>query len=435
MLGDWAKGPGNVSIQCVDDCPPFFSIPKSGFFTSDGAGDAGADSPAGSSGIGSVDSLLTKLFSAFAQIVGPFNERSIAGAEAVGMTTPVNTMGALGPETSFGAGLQSAVVSGGNFDLDPGEALIVKVPEVGSAYSGIELMNVFGAALPYTLAQTTLNNTTAFHDPDGYTYYVVSATNPGVANWLDSSGVTRGEIFARFENVSDPASATGLPVTAEVVPVANVGDYLPADTPTVSPEEYAADMAQRVFSYDYALDVSRMHAQPDWVTQELLLYAFKGLMGSDNFEAAFGAEPVTPLALRFTDALSPDWATVMHDIVTNPAASLSAIINNLDLAASDITLPVELALGHTVLSLFLPQQAGSLLHDALLDPNTGIIAGLLNARDDLATAILTANDDFPSQLGKLATLQWEHMPELVAGNDTGASDLGTLLGSAEFFGA
>ena len=275
---------------------------------------------------------------------------------------------------------------------------------------------------------TTLNNTTAFQDPDGYTYYVVSATNPGVANWLDSSGVTSGEIFARFENLPDGTHATGLPVTTEVVPVADVANYLPADTPTVSPTQYAADMSERVLSYDYALDVSRENAQPDWVTQELLLHGPQGVMGSDNFDAVFGSDPVTPLALRLTPALAPDWGTVDHDIMTNPVGSLEAIVNNLPLAASDINLPMELAVGQTVLSLLLPQQLGSLLNDTLFEPNTGIIAGFLNARDDLATAVLTANNDFPSQLGSLATLEWENMSELVQSTPAiDLTDLGLLL--------
>jgi hypothetical protein len=38
-----------------------------------------------------------------------------------------------------------------------------------------------------------------------------------------------------------------------------------------------------------------------------------------------------------------------------------------------------------------PQQLGSLLNGPVFDPNTGIIAGFLNARDDLATSVLTAN--------------------------------------------
>ena len=114
--------------------------------------------------------------------------------------------------------------------------------------------------------------------------------------------------------------------------------------------------------------------------------------------------------------------------MTNPVGSLEAIFNNLPLAASDINLPMELAVGQTVLSLLLPQQLGSLLNDTLFDPNTGIIAGFLNARDDLATAVLTANNDFPSQLGSLATTEWENMSELVQSTPAiDLADIGTLL--------
>jgi hypothetical protein len=435
MLGDWAGGTGNVSIQCVSDCPAFFSIPTSGIFPSADSSAAGIDATTALSGTSSdsLDSLLNTLFNAFATITPTFNQESMTTGEAAGIELPTNTMSSLEPETNFGAGLASADISAGNFDLQPDQALIVEVPNVSSAYSGIELMNDFGAALPSTLAQTTLNNTTTFQDPDGYTYYVVSATNPGVANWLDSSGVTTGEIYARFEGIAAGTDATGLGVATEVVPVADVSQYLPADTPTVSPAEYAADMAQRVLSYDYALDTSRESAQPDWVIQEALLNELQTVMGADNFDAVFGSEPSTSLLLRLTPALSPNWDTVGHDFLTNPVGSIEAVINNLQLAASDVTAPIELAVVQTVLDVLDPEQLGTTLEDALFDPNTSITAGLLNAADDLATAVLNANNDFPSQLGSLATAEWGNMPELVqATGTTLLADLSALLNPADF---
>ncbi|OQZ95602.1 hypothetical protein [Mycolicibacter algericus] len=420
MLGDWAKGPSDVSIHCVADCPPFFAIPEGGFFPSD-------DTVAPPK-ITSIDDALTTLFSAFAKIAGPFNTQNMGLAQIAGIQQPANTMSPLTTETSlFATGLPSADVSAGNFDLEPGQALIVKVPDVEAAYKGIELMNVYGAALPFTLAQTTLNNTTAFHSADGYTYYVVSATNPGVANWLDTGGIPNGEIFARFENLPDGTDPTGTEVTTQVVPVADVAQYLPDDTPTVSAAEYAADMTQRVLSYDYALDVSRMSAQPSWLIQQLLFSGLKGLIGDDNFAAVFGAEPETPLELRFTDALSPDWDAVWHGIAADPFGSLTAVVDNLPLLWSDISLPFQLAAAQSVLSLLLPGTAGSLLNDALLDPNSGIVAGLLNARDDLATVILTANDAWPTEVGETAAQQWANMSELV--EQTAPTDLGSLFAS------
>ncbi|ORA99596.1 hypothetical protein BST33_13795 [Mycolicibacter minnesotensis] len=410
MLGDWAKGPGSVSIQCVADCPPFFSIPAGGFFPTEG----GSETPSGPANIGSVDDVLNMLFSAFAQIVGPFNQRSIEGGASVGMEVPANTMMTLAPETSYGVGLESAVVTGGNWDLDPGEALILKVPTVDAAYSGIELMNVYGGALPYVMAQTTLNHTTTYQAEDGYTYYVVSATNPGVANWLDTGGLSRGEIFARFENVDDRDGAIGLGVTAQVVPVGELAQYLPNDTPAVSPAEYAADMAQRVFSYDYGLDVSRMGAQPAWVLQHVVMNGMAALMGNEDFESVFGVQPSTPIELRFTDALSPDWDAVWRSVVENPVESLTAVLNNLPVLTSDVMLPISLAMTQTALSVLLPQMFITAVNDALFNPNTSILAGLLNARDDLATVILTANDDWPTELSERAAQQWANMADLVA---------------------
>lgn len=423
MMGDWAKGPANISLQCVADCPPFFAIPAGGFFPSDGGG---TDVPTEPANIGSVDDVLNMLFSAFAQIVVPFNQRSIEGGASVGMEVPANTMMHLAPETSFGVGLESAVVTGGNWELDPGEALILKVPTLDGAYSGIELMNVYGGALPYVMAQTTLNNTTTYHAEDGYTYYVISGENPGVANWLDTGGLSTGEIFARFENLDDRAAAIGLGVETHVVPISDIDEYLPTDTPTVSPEEFAADMARRVFSYDYALDVARIHAQPAWVLQHLELNALSALMGRDNFESVFGSQPFTPIELRFTDALSPDWDVVMRSVFDHPMESLTSVWNALPVLSSDITLPITLALAQTAMSVVMPQMLLTAIDDALFNPNTSILAGLLNARDDLATAILSGNDYWPTELSAQAAQQWANMADLIA--DTPSFSLADLFG-------
>ena len=133
--------------------------------------------------------------------------------------------------------------------------------------------------------------------------------------------------------------------------------------------------------------------------------------------------------------MAPDWATVDHDIVTNPVASLEAIFNTLPLAGSDITLPMELGVGQCC-RCCCPSSSGRSLDETVFDPNTGIIAGLLNARDDLATAVLTANNDFPSALGSLATAEWANMPELIqATGSTLLTDLATLFNPADFFAA
>jgi hypothetical protein len=50
--------------------------------------------------------------------------------------------------------------------------------------------------------------------------------------------------------------------------------------------------------------------------------------------------------------------------------------------------------------------------------------------------VLTANNDFPTELGSMATAEWANMPELVQSTgSTLLAELGTLLNPADLFAA
>lgn len=442
-LGNFALGPGSINIECIADCPA-----------------ANPDiTDTGLSG-----TAIANLLNDWAATLPGSNNLEMISAEAAGAGLPANTMIDFASEASFPAGKANQLISVGNYDLQPGQALIVKVPEVEDAqYSSIQLENIWGVTLPSTLSQTSLNNVQAFHGAGGYAYYVISATNPGVANWLDTGGLPNGEVFLRLEGVPDPSKFAGQPVTTEVVPVSEVSQYLPADTPTVSLAQSAAVMNERVLSYDYALDTSR---NSSWVTQELYLHDLQSAMGAGNFESVFGEQPFTPTWLRLTPALSPDGLALTKAFLTDPSGSWSAIQDNWNLAMKDITLPIQLAqalleknfdqtsdavqsalaagdLSQALTALFTGgQQFGTIVGEALFDPNTSIISGLLNARDDLATAVFTATGGFPDVANPLATLEWVFLPELSrSGWDFSALldqatwanlDLGTVLNSDDY---
>ncbi|MEB3034277.1 hypothetical protein [[Mycobacterium] nativiensis] len=417
MLNSWALGGSNFHITCTADCAPI---------------------DPGITATGLSDAMVSRLLHSIAPAVGPFNQLNMQLAGAAGILQPPNTMSDLASQGGYGVALPSAAAASGHFDLQPGEALIVKVPQIESAgMNGIELMNVFGTNLPATLAQTSLNGSQSFLSNDGYTYYVVSATNPGVANWLDSGAVTSGEIYMRYQNIPEAdRPTTPLPVETQVVQVADVAKYLPTDTPTVSAAQYAADMNERVLSYGYALDTARVAGQPGWVTQQLWLHDLEKTMGTDNYTAVFGQQPETPMWLRFTPALSPDMLALAKAFLTDPSAGMTAIQDNWDLAMKDVALPIQLAqalleknfsqtadavqsalssgdMGQAVTALFAGgQQFGTILSDSLFDPNTSIISGILNARDDLATSVFTATGGMPDVANPLAALEWEFLPAL-----------------------
>ncbi|HEX7323557.1 MAG TPA: hypothetical protein VF299_11640 [Mycobacterium sp.] len=341
----------------------------------------------------------------------------VLGAEPDNTFSPIQETSSVIPGISL-PGFQ--VSTHGSFSLEPDQALIVKVPDVESAYSGLQLADALGQSVPYATVQGSLNDTQAFHDPDGYTYYVFSSEDPGVANWVDVSGLKDGKALLRWQDYTNPVPNT--PVQTEVVPVADVRDYLPADTPTVSPAEYAADFKERLFEYDYRMDQDH---NSSWITANLWEDQIRSVIGNDQYDALFGAQQAVPSMLdRLTDpALTPSMTTVAQDILANPSGSLSATVQNLPLLVRDVdmsavfgVLRLDEITGQTwlaiqsaissdqpsqVLTAFETgvQELGTALNQMWTDPTTSITAGLLNARDDLAVAIMNAGSYTPLSAG------------------------------------
>jgi hypothetical protein len=57
-------------------------------------------------------------------------------------------------------------------------------------------------SLDFVNHQTSLNSHQAHHDPDGMMRFVVSERDPGVANWLECTGHSRGYLQIRWQRTS-----------------------------------------------------------------------------------------------------------------------------------------------------------------------------------------------------------------------------------------
>jgi hypothetical protein len=119
----------------------------------------------------------------------------------------------------------------GAYELAADEALIIeaKVPDRVKYWSLI-LTNDLYETTDWVNNQASLNDAQAHVDGDGWFRAVVSARDPGVPNWLDTSGYPSGAIQGRwFEASSAPTPAV------KKLKVDAVRSALPADTPRVTP--------------------------------------------------------------------------------------------------------------------------------------------------------------------------------------------------------
>jgi hypothetical protein len=132
----------------------------------------------------------------------------------------------------------------GAYDLADDEALIVevKIPDHVGYWSLILTNEIFETTDWYN-NQSSLNDSQAVLDADGYFRAVISARDPGVPNWLDTSGYPRGAVQGRwFETDERPTP------TMRKLNIADIRAALPTNTPTVTPAERETALRTRRIS-------------------------------------------------------------------------------------------------------------------------------------------------------------------------------------------
>lgn len=137
-----------------------------------------------------------------------------------------------------GGGQSTNIYAGGVFELEPDEALIVTARvNAQPDYMGFSMSNLWGESLDFANHQSSLNGLQAEQDADGAWRYVVAHADPGVPNWLDTTGHREGYLSPRWAFSTPPPKEEWPTIRAEKVPFDQIRDFLPAETRTVSREE------------------------------------------------------------------------------------------------------------------------------------------------------------------------------------------------------
>jgi hypothetical protein len=126
--------------------------------------------------------------------------------------------------------------------------MIVTVPAASkdvAPYQGIQLGSMWYVSLDYINHQTSLTADQARTDPDGMLRFVISEQNPGVANWLELTGRTRGYVQIRWQRLTRDLTPEDGP-QVEVVPVGSLAQRLPHyEQARITPADYTARIAAR----------------------------------------------------------------------------------------------------------------------------------------------------------------------------------------------
>lgn len=142
-------------------------------------------------------------------------------------------------------GMATNIYCGGIYELAADEALVMELHQpVEPYYIGFHLGNLWGESLDFANAQSSLNAFQAEREPDGTLRYVIAHSDPGIANWIDTTGHPEGYMSVRWAYPVRPKE--NLPwATAKVVRFAELDRHLPPHTRRVGPEERRAVIAMR----------------------------------------------------------------------------------------------------------------------------------------------------------------------------------------------
>jgi len=153
---------------------------------------------------------------------------------------PVNT---LTVPASTPGGLASQFSSIGHYDLADDQAMIVTVPVCDAApYQAIQIGSRWYVSTDYEHHQTSLTRSQSHVDDDGFLRYVISERNPGIANWLETTGHPQGVMMLRWQRLTRDLTEADGP-TVEVVPFDEVAARVTGQD--VTPEQYAARIEAR----------------------------------------------------------------------------------------------------------------------------------------------------------------------------------------------
>jgi hypothetical protein len=136
--------------------------------------------------------------------------------------------------------------SSGHFKLADDEALVITLDPMGAKYLSMQLANGWLGSLDYIHHTASLNLSQTRPNADGSVTFVVCATDPGAANWLDTTGLHEGTLFVRWQRLPDR-------LTAETKGVREVRlvklTALPSSLPRVTPEERLSQLTERAAAY------------------------------------------------------------------------------------------------------------------------------------------------------------------------------------------
>jgi hypothetical protein len=119
--------------------------------------------------------------------------------------------------------LVTQAYSFGHFQLAKDQVLVLTIRPGTARYVTIPVTNLWGTTMDPVHRLSSRNLDQVKKNPDGCFTVVVTPTDPGLENWIDTEGLSEGMLFLRWAAIADSAPGAPKPgVEAKLVPSAEL---------------------------------------------------------------------------------------------------------------------------------------------------------------------------------------------------------------------
>jgi hypothetical protein len=151
------------------------------------------------------------------------------------------------PPASTGpfGGVSTQFTGRGNIVLADDEAMVLRATSAGAIFRDAVLCDHFMMSISFWDRQTTLNSGQMEADADGLFTYVIAHQDPGVHNWLDTTGLNRLMFGHRWQSFPGGRPSETPTLSGHVVKFRDLDAALPATVRRIDAEGRRNQIARR----------------------------------------------------------------------------------------------------------------------------------------------------------------------------------------------
>lgn len=146
-------------------------------------------------------------------------------------------------------GMWTARMSFGKLTLADDEYAVLTVGSAGARFRNLVLMNYWQHSVAYGERLTSLSDKQSIESTDGTTTYVIGKQDPGIYNWVDTTGLKDTKVMLRWQQLPRDDCQEEPPVHLQIVKTDELESVLPKDIMRVSSTEREHQLAERIKSH------------------------------------------------------------------------------------------------------------------------------------------------------------------------------------------